>query len=175
MHSLIQYFIKRPISATVLSLGFVVLGIFGLTRLPLTEYPLVMPPTVQVRAVYPGANPEIISESIAAPLEAELTGLANLQYMTSSSTGDGSYQLTLTFTTDTDPSSAETEIQNRVERVMSRLPGEVQQLGITTEDVAPDILMVVHLVSPDESRNLLYLSNFAQINVCGTNCFQFPA
>ena len=165
MHGFIRYFIDRPITAIVLSLLVLLAGLTSVSRLPLTEYPSVMPTTVQVRATYPGANPQAIAESVAAPLETELTGLAGLQYMNSSATGDGSYQLTLTFTADTDPARAETDVQNRVARTLSRLPEEVQRLGVVSEQAAPDILMVVHLLSPDTRYDLLELSNFAHLNV----------
>jgi gold/copper resistance efflux pump len=158
-------FVDRPIVAIVLSLLTVLAGLLSMGRLPLTEYPNVMPTTVQVRAGYPGANPQVIADTVATPLETELTGLSGLQYMSSSASGDGRYLLTLTFTASTDPARAETEVQNRVARALPRLPAEVQRLGVVSEQVAPDMLMVVHLASPGERYDLLHLSNFAQLNV----------
>jgi len=165
MHRFARLFIDRPIVAIVLSLLIVMAGLLSMGRLPLTEYPNVMPTTVQVRATYPGANPQVIADTVATPLETELTGLPGLQYMGSNASGDGRYALTLTFNADTDASRAETEVQNRVTRAVPRLPAEVQRLGVVSESVAPDMLMVVHLLSPGERYDLLHLSNFAQINV----------
>ena len=165
MNRFARLFVDRPIIAIVLSLVILLAGLLSMSKLPLTEYPNVMPTTVQVRAAYPGANPQVIADTVATPLETELTGLPGLQYMGSSSTGDGRYALNLTFTAQTDSSRAETEVQNRVARVVPRLPAEVQRLGVVSETVAPDMLMVVHLLSPNERYDLLHLSNFAQLNV----------
>lgn len=165
MNRLARLFVDRPIVAIVLSLILLLAGLLSMGRLPLTEYPNVMPTTVQVRAAYPGANPQVIADTVATPLETELTGLPGLQYMSSSASGDGRYLLTLTFTADTDPARAETDAQNRVARALPRLPAEVQKLGVVSETVAPDMLMVVHLSSPNGRYDLLHLSNFAQLNV----------
>lgn len=160
-----RLFIDRPIVAIVLALMMLLAGLASIGRLPLTEYPNVMPPTVTVRAAYPGANPQVIADTVATPLEAELTGLAGLQYMGSQSTGDGSYSLRLTFAQGVDAARAETEVQNRVARALPRLPAEVQRLGVVSEQVAPDMLMVVHLTSPGQRYDMLHLSNFTQLNV----------
>jgi gold/copper resistance efflux pump len=160
-----RFFIDRPIVAIVLSLLVLLAGLASMGRLPLTEYPDVMPPTVNVSARYPGANPSVIADTVATPLETELTGLAGLQYMASQSSGDGRYTLRLTFRQGVDAARAETEVQNRVARALPRLPVEVQRLGVVSEKVAPDMLMVVHLVSPSQRYDLLYLSNFAQLRV----------
>jgi gold/copper resistance efflux pump len=165
MNRFARLFIDRPIVAIVLSLLLLMAGALSMGRLPLTEYPNVMPTTVQVRAGYPGANPQVIADTVATPLETELTGLPGLQYMGSSASGDGRYALTLTFGAGTDASRAETEVQNRVARALPRLPAEVQRLGVVSESVAPDMLMVVHLRSPGQRYDLLHLSNFAQLNV----------
>lgn len=162
---LARIFIDRPILAIVLSLVILLAGLAGMGRLPLTEYPNVMPPTVNVTATYPGANPAVIADTVATPLETELNGLPGLQYMSSQSSADGRYTLRLTFAQGIDPARAETEVQNRVARTMPRLPGEVQRLGVVSEKVSPDMLMVVHLVSPGNRYDLLHLSNFAQLNV----------
>ena len=160
-----RLFIDRPIVAIVLSLLILIAGLLSAGQLPLTEYPNVMPTTVSVRAVYPGANPQVIADTVATPLETELTGLPGLQYMGSQSSGDGAYNLTLTFTPQTAPARAETDVQNRVARALPRLPAEVQRLGVISESQAPDMLMVVHLLSPGEQYDLLHLSNFAQLKV----------
>jgi gold/copper resistance efflux pump len=163
-----RLFIDRPILAIVLSLLILLAGLASMGRLPLTEYPNVMPPTVNVVASYPGANPAVIADTVATPLETELNGLAGLQYMGSQSTGDGKYTLRLTFAQGTDPARAETDVQNRVARALPRLPAEVQRIGVVSEKVAPDMLMVVHLVSPGDRYDLLHLSNFAQLNIRDT-------
>jgi gold/copper resistance efflux pump len=160
-----RLFIDRPIVAIVLSLLILLAGLASMGRLPLTEYPNVMPPTVTVTATYPGANPAVIADAVATPLETELNGLPGLQYMSSQSSADGRYMLRLTFAQGVDPARAETEVQNRVARTMPRLPAEVQRLGVVSEKISPDMLMVVHLVSPGNRYDLLHLSNFAQLNV----------
>jgi gold/copper resistance efflux pump len=165
MNRLARLFVDRPIVAIVLSLVLLLAGLLSMGRLPLTEYPNVMPTTVQVRAAYPGANPQVIADTVATPLETELTGLPGLQYMGSNASGDGRYLLTLTFGADVDPARAETDTQNRVARALPRLPAEVQKLGVVSESVAPDMLMVVHLHSPQGRYDLLHLSNFAQLQV----------
>ena len=165
MNRLARLFVDRPIVAIVLSLLLVLAGLLAMGKLPLTEYPNVMPTTVQVRASYPGANPQVIADTVATPLETELTGLPGLQYMGSNASGDGRYLLTLTFAAGVDPARAETDAQNRVARALPRLPVEVQRLGVVSESVAPDMLMVVHLTSPQGRYDLLHLSNFAQLNV----------
>ena len=157
--------IDRPIISIVLSLLILLAGLASMGRLPLTEYPNVMPPTVSVTASYPGASPAVIADTVATPLETELNGLAGLQYMSSQSTADGLYTLKLTFAQGIDPARAETDVQNRVARAQPRLPVEVQRIGVVSEKVSPDMLMVVHLVSPGNRYDLLHLSNFAQLNV----------
>jgi len=160
-----RLFIDRPIIAIVLSLVTLLAGLASMGRLPLTEYPNVMPPTVSVTAMYPGANPAVLADTVATPLETELNGLPGLLYMSSQSTADGRYSLNLTFAQGVDPARAETDVQNRVARALPRLPAEVQRIGVVSEKVAPDMLMVVHLTSPGERYDLLHLSNFAQLNV----------
>ena len=162
---LARLFIDRPIVAIVLSLVILLAGLASMGRLPLTEYPNVMPPTVNVTAGYPGANPAVIADTVATPLETELNGLPGLQYMSSQSSGDGRYALTLTFAQGTDPARAETEVQNHVARTLARLPAEVQRTGVVAQKVSPDMLMVVHLVSPGNRYDLLHLSNYAQLNI----------
>ncbi|MEW6322457.1 MAG: multidrug efflux RND transporter permease subunit [Acidobacteriota bacterium] len=160
-----RFFIDRPIAAMVLSAMIVLAGVTSLGRLPLTEYPRVTPPTVVVRASYPGANPQVIAETVAAPLEQEINGVEGMLYMSSQASSDGSLTVTVTFEADVDPDLAQVDVQNRVSRAVPRLPHEVQRLGITTQKSSPDILMVVMLVSPGDVHDPLYLSNFASLRV----------
>ena len=160
-----RFFIDRPIFAAVLSLLIVVGGALSLLQLPISEYPSVVPPTVVVRATYPGANPKIIAETVASPLEQQINGVEGLLYMASQSTADGLMTLTITFALDTDLDIAQVQIQNRVSQALPRLPSEVQRIGVTTEKASPDLMMVVHLFSPDERYDMLYLSNFVHLQV----------
>ena len=156
-----QFFISRPIFAGVLSLLIFIGGAIAVWQLPITEYPEVVPPTVVVTANYPGANPEVIAETVATPLEQEINGVENMLYMSSQATSDGRMTLTITFGIGTDPDEATTLVQNRVNRATPRLPQEVQRLGVVTEKSSPDLTMVVHLTSPDKRYDMLYLSNYA--------------
>jgi gold/copper resistance efflux pump len=160
-----SFFIDRPIVAGVLSILIIIAGTLSLGRLPLSEYPAVTPPTVMVRASYPGASPTVIAETVAAPIEQEVNGTDGLLYMSSQSTADGSLTLTLTFEHGVNPDIAQIQVQNRVSRAIPRLPQTVQRIGVVTEKTSPDMLMVVHLVSPDQSRDTLFLSNYAILNV----------
>ena len=162
---LAQFFITRPIFAAVLSLLIVIAGGIALVNLPVSEYPSVAPPTVVVRGAYPGANPKVIAETVAGPLEQQLNGLEGMLYMFSQSTSDGRLQLTVTFAVGTDLDNAQVQVQNRVSQALPRLPAEVQRIGVTTEKASPDFIMVVHLLSPDGRYNMLYLSNFAHLRV----------
>jgi multidrug efflux pump len=160
-----QFFVDRPIFAAVLSLLIVVGGAIALIRLPISEYPSVVPPTVVVRAVYPGANPKVIAETVASPLEQQINGIENMLYMFSQATADGRLTLTITFALGTDLDNAQVQVQNRVAQAQPRLPVDVQRIGVTTEKASPDLMMVVHLFSPDERYDMLYLSNFAYLQV----------
>ena len=128
-----RFFIDRPIFAAVLSLVIFIVGAISLFRLPISEYPEVVPPTIVVRAVYPGANPKVTAETVASPLEQQLNGIEGMLYMFSQSTADGAMTLTLTFALGTDPDIAQVQVQNRVAQAQPRLPIEVQRIGITTE------------------------------------------
>lgn len=163
--NLSRFFIDRPIAAVVLSALIVIAGALSLGSLPLTEYPQVTPPTVVVRAAYPGANPRVIAETVAAPLEQEINGVEGMLYMSSQASGNGSLTVTVTFEAGVDVDMAQVQVQNRVSRAVPKLPQEVQRIGITTQKASPDILMVVHLLSPDNRYDPLYLSNFATLRV----------
>ncbi|MEE1672241.1 multidrug efflux RND transporter permease subunit [Agarivorans aestuarii] len=160
-----QFFIKRPIFAAVISLLMFIGGAIAVWQLPITEYPEVVPPTVVVTANYPGANPKVIAETVASPLEQEINGVEDMLYMSSQATSDGRMTLTVTFAIGTDIDQAQTQVQSRVDRATPRLPLEVQRLGIVTEKSSPDLTMVVHLSSPEDRYDLLYLSNYAALNV----------
>lgn len=160
-----QFFIQRPIFAAVLSLVILIGGAISLFQLPISEYPEVVPPTVVVRANFPGANPKVIGETVASPLEQAITGVEGMLYMSSQATADGKLTLTITFALGTDLDNAQVQVQNRVTRTMPTLPTEVQRLGVTVDKASPDLTMVVHLTSPDERYDMLYLSNYAALNV----------
>jgi multidrug efflux pump len=160
-----RVFIDRPILAAVLSILVFVAGLIAIPNLPVTEYPEVAPPTVQVTAIYPGANPKAIADSVAAPLEEAINGVENMIYMKSAASSDGTLVLTITFALGTDIDLAAMQVQNRVAQAQPRLPDAVRALGVTTAKTSPNITMVVHIVSPDGRYDGLYLSNFATLNV----------
>lgn len=160
-----HFFVNRPIFAVVISVLIVILGALSLFKLPLSEYPAITPPTVQVMASYPGANPKIIAETVSSPLEQAVNGVENMLYMSSQTAADGKMVLTVTFKQGTDPDKAQIQVQNRVSRALPRLPEEVQRIGVVTEKTSPDILMVINLVSSNKNHDPLYLSNYALLNV----------
>ena len=160
-----RFFIDRPRFAAVLSIFIFLVGALAIFKLPLSEYPEVSPPQIVVRAQFPGANPRVISETVATPLEEQISGIENLLYFDSQATADGGMTLTVTFKIGTSPEAAETAVQNRINRALPRLPEIVRQIGVTTEKSSPNLTMVVHLVSPDNSRDALYLRNYGQLNV----------
>lgn len=160
-----HFFIQRPIFASMLSLLILVGGAISLFKLPVSEYPSVVPPTVVVTANYPGANPKVIAETVASPLEQEMNGIENMLYMFSQATTDGRMTLTLTFALGTDLDRAQVQVQNRVSSALPRLPQEVQRLGVVAEKSSPNLTMVVHLLSPAGDREISYLSNYADIYV----------
>lgn len=160
-----KFFISRPIFAAVLSLLILIAGAISLFQLPISEYPEVVPPTVVVRANFPGANPKVIGETVASPLEQAITGVENMLYMSSQSTADGKLTLTITFALGTDLDNAQVQVQNRVTRTQPKLPEEVTRIGITVDKASPDLTMVVHLTSPDQRYDMLYLSNYAILNI----------
>ena len=163
--NLSKFFIDRPIFAGVLSLLICIAGLIALRGLPISEYPEVVPPSVVVRAQYPGANPKVIAETVATPLEEAINGVEDMLYMGSQATTDGVMTLTVTFKLGTDPDKAQQLVQNRVSQAEPRLPEEVRRLGITTVKSSPDLTMVVHLVSPNDRYDMTYLRNYAVLNV----------
>ncbi|MFC5581427.1 efflux RND transporter permease subunit [Rhodanobacter terrae] len=165
MKNIAQFFVNRPIMAAVLSLLFVITGSIAVFKLPISEYPEVVPPTVVVRASYPGANPKVIGETVATPLEEQINGVEGMLYSSSQATSDGALTLTVTFALGTDLNTAQVDVQNRVAQALPKLPEEVQRLGVTTQKSSPDLTMVVHLTSPDQRYDMLYLSNYARLHV----------
>jgi len=163
--NLSKFFIDRPIFAGVLSLLMLIGGLLALRGLPVSEYPEVVPPSVVVRAQYPGANPKVIAETVATPLEEAINGVEGMLYMGSQATTDGLMTLTVTFRLGTDPDHAQQLVQNRVSQAEPRLPEEVRRLGVTTVKSSPDLTMVVHLLSPNDRYDMTYLRNYAVLNV----------
>src|SRR5580704_479716 len=160
-----DFFIRRPIFAGVLSIAIFVMGLLAMFRLPISEYPEVVPPTIVVRATYPGANPKTIAETVASPLEQAINGVEGSLYMFSQATGDGVLTLTVTFKLGVDPDMAQVQVQNRVSQALPKLPEEVRNLGVTTTKQSPDLTMVVHLFSPDGRYDDVYLRNYATLQV----------
>jgi hydrophobe/amphiphile efflux-1 (HAE1) family protein len=160
-----HFFVDRPIFATVLSIVLLLVGGIAYTTLPVAQYPEIAPPTIVVRASYPGADSQTVAATVATPLEQQINGVEDMLYMSSYSTSDGAMSLTITFRLGTDLDKAQVLVQNRVAIATPRLPAEVRALGVTTLKSSPDLMMVVHMLSPDESYDQLYVSNYARNNV----------
>ena len=160
-----KFFIDRPIFAGVLSVLVLLGGLLAMFQLPISEYPEVVPPSVVVRAQYPGANPKVIAETVASPLEQSINGVEDMLYMQSQANSDGSFALTVFFRLGTDPDKAQQLVQNRVSQALPRLPEDVQRLGVTTVKSSPTLTLVVHLISPDNRYDATYLRNYAVLNV----------
>ena len=160
-----HFFIDRPIFAAVVSIIFVIVGAVSISRLPVAQYPDIAPPVVRVSGQYPGASSDVVADTVVAPLEQEINGVENMIYITSNSTGDGRFQIDVTFDLGTNLDIAQVQVQNRVAIAQPRIPADVRTIGVTTTKSSPDLMMVVHLHSPDKSRDTLFISNYAKVEV----------
>jgi len=163
--TLSKFFIDRPMCAGVISTIILLAGLIAIPLLPISEYPEVVPPSVIVKAQFPGANPKVIAETVATPLEEQINGVESMLYMNSQAASDGTLTLTVSFKIGTDPDLATQLVQNRVNQALPRLPDVTRSLGVTTTKSSPDLTMVVHLTSPNERYDMLYLRNYALLNV----------
>ena len=163
--NLSRFFVDRPIFAAVVSILIFTAGAIAIPLLPISEYPEVVPPQVLVRAVYPGANPKVLAETVAAPLEQAINGVEHMLYMKSVASSDGTMQLTVTFRPGTDPDGAQVQVQNRVSQALARLPEDVRRQGVVTQKQSSNITLVVHLLSPDSRYDAVYLRNYAALHV----------
>ncbi|MEL6324490.1 MAG: efflux RND transporter permease subunit, partial [Pseudomonadota bacterium] len=163
--SISRFFIDRPIFASVISILIVLIGAISYVALPVSQYPEIAPPTIQISATYPGASAETISDTVATPIEQEVNGVEGMIYMQSQATADGRLTITVTFRAGTDIDLAQVLVQNRVARAEPRLPEEVRRLGVVTQKASPDFLMVIHLISPENVYDQLYISNYATLQI----------
>src|SRR5499426_3771651 len=162
-----RFFIDRPIFAAVLSLVFVIFGIVSYGRLPVAQYPEIAPPVINVTGQYPGASADVVAATVVTPLEQQINGVENMLYVTSNSTGDGRFTIAITFELGTNLDIAQVQVQNRVAIAQPRLPADVRNIGVTVAKASPDLMMVVHLYSPDKSRDTLFISNYANFRIIG--------
>src|ERR1700681_2869454 len=160
-----HFFIDRPIFAAVLSIVFVIVGAVSFSRLPVAQYPEIAPPVVNITGQYPGASAEIVAATVVSPIEDQVNGVENMLYMYSNSTADGRFTIAVTFDLGTNLDIAQVQVQNRVAVAQPRLPADVRNIGVTVAKASPDLMMVVHMYSPDQSRDTLFISNYATINV----------
>ncbi|HXF54718.1 MAG TPA: multidrug efflux RND transporter permease subunit [Hyphomicrobiaceae bacterium] len=160
-----HFFIDRPIFAAVVSIIFVILGGVSFSRLPVAQYPEIAPPIINVSGQYPGASAEVVASTVVAPIEEQINGVENMLYMSSNSTADGRFTISVTFDIGTNLDIAQVQVQNRVAIALPRLPADVRNIGVTVNKSSPDLMMVVHLYSPDRSRDMLFMSNYATLEI----------
>src|SRR3977135_3620430 len=160
-----HFFVDRPIFASVISIIVTVVGLISFLALPVTEYPQIAPPTVVVNASFAGASAEVIAQTVAAPIEQEINGVDNMLYVVSQSTGNGAVAINVVFKPGTNIDEAQVLVQNRVSVAVPRLPDEVQRFGVAVKKKSPDLMLVIHLISPDGTLNQQYISNYATINI----------
>jgi len=160
-----HFFIDRPIFASVVSIIIVILGGVGFVRLPIAQYPEIAPPTITVMGQYPGASADVVAATVVTPIEQQINGVENMIYVSSNSTSDGNFAISVTFDIGTDLDTAQVQVQNRVSVALPRLPADVRAIGVTVNKSSPDIMMVVHLYSPDKSRDTLFMSNYATLEI----------
>src|SRR3989440_12632052 len=160
-----HFFVDRPIFAGVISIIITLLGFISFLALPVTEYPQIAPPTVVVNASFAGASAEVIAQTVAAPIEQEINGVDNMLYVVSQATGNGALAINVVFKPGTNIDQAQVLVQNRVSIAIPRLPEEVQRVGVTVRKNSPDLMLVIHLISPDGSLDQQYISNYASINI----------
>src|SRR5712691_9441562 len=163
-----RFFIDRPIFASVLSIVFVILGLVAFARLPIAQYPEIAPPIINVSGQYPGAGADVVASTVVAPIEEQIHGVENMLYMSSNSTADGRFSIAVTFDLGTNLDIAQVQVQNRVSIAQPRLPADVRNIGVTVTKSSPDLMMVVHLYSPDTSRDTLFISNYATLAITDT-------
>src|ERR1700726_1777259 len=160
-----HFFIDRPIFAAVVSVVFVILGGVSFLRLPIAQYPEIAPPIINVSGQYPGANADVVASTVVTPLEQQINGVENMLYMSSNSTADGRFSIQVSFDLGTNLDIAQVQVQNRVSIAQPRLPADVRNIGVTVTKASPDLMMVVHLFSPDKSRDALFMTNYATLEV----------
>src|SRR5271168_5380510 len=160
-----HFFIDRPIFAAVVSIVFLILGGVSFARLPIAQYPEIAPPVINVSGQYPGASADVVASTVVTPIEDQINGVENMIYMSSNSTSDGRFTTAVSFDLGTNLDIAQVQVQNRVAIVQPRLPADVRNIGVTVQKASPDLMMVVHLYSPDKSRDSLFISNYATLEV----------
>src|SRR5436190_9079230 len=160
-----HFFIDRPIFAAVVSIVFIIVGGVSFFRLPVAQYPEIAPPVINISGQYPGASADVIASTVVTPIEQQINGVENMLYVSSNSTADGRFSIAVTFDLGTNLDIAQVQVQNRVAIAQPRLPVEVRNIGVTVTKASPDLMMVVHLYSPDKSRDTLFISNFATLEV----------
>src|SRR5438874_3680334 len=163
-----HFFIDRPIFASVIAIVIVILGGVAFARLPVAQYPEIAPPTINVAGQYPGASAETVAETVVAPIEQQINGVEGMLYISSNSSADGRFSIAVTFDLGTNLDVAQVQVQNRVAIAQPRLPTDVRTIGVTVTKSSPDLMMVVHLYSPDKSRDSLFISNYATLAITDT-------